>query len=549
MTVRLPVRVGIGVAALAVIAAALFLFIRPFRPSPSVRLPPYAQIDAAIAGGYVATAGELLSAVPVLPSSENDLLRLLKRAYQVCTETGDYTLLADMAGRALALQGRSARIRAIAGYGAMRASRLADAERALSRGALPPGTGDILRGEAALRRGRAWPGADALTRDLVALTGTEDAAAYARAALRAGDQRLTLDAALLDMKQGALMQARLLVLGSLGESRFDEASGFMLYDAGDFANALRRLSNLQASQPQSASFALCLADISMAGGNAADAESWLLKALPLGPSASWTAYADLALFDLQRGALPAAARRINDGLAFFPRSRELRFQQAQIAVAMGQKDQAESIVRALAAENPADADAGLLLLALRAPSLSPESYRGELWTLFNHAPASRAVFGALSAALFATHDWEGAELALHQFEAAQGEPAADTLLVAGMVSAQKGDPAAAIAALRKSMLLARDPRALYDLGLVYLSQGNARAARAELDAAAEEYPPPGEAPDARAAMARIETFRGTAHLLDGDLTAARTALEHARMLDPRNLRAALELRKLEAGRQ
>ena len=549
MRLRWPARAGIGAGVLVAVAVALFLFIRPFRPPQSVSAPPYVQIDAAIAGGYVATAKELLSSVTILPSSESELLRLLKRANAVCGETGDYSLLADMGRRALALQGRSARIRAIAGYGAMRAQRLSDADRIFARGTMPSGVGDLLQGEAALRRGTAWQGADALTRDLVALARSEKAATFENAALRAGDQRLFLDAALLDMKQGALATARLLALGSLGESRFDEAAAYMLYDAGDFAAALQRLSQLQASQPARASLALTLADIFMADGNGADAEAWLLKALPLGPAESWTAYADLSFFSLQRGALPAAARRIDDGLAFFPRSRELRFQQASLAVAMGQQERAESIATALATENPADADAGLLLLSLKAPSLSPESYRGEMWKLFNHAPASPAVFGALCVTLFATHDWEGAELALKQYETERGEPAADTLLVAGMVAAQKGDKAGAIAALRKSMLLARDPRALYDLGLVYLSQGNARAARAELDAAAGEFPSSGGDAEARVALARIETFRGTAHLLDGDLPAARTALVHALALDPRNLRAALELRKLEAGRQ
>ena len=181
--------------------------------------------------------------------------------------------------------------------------------------------------------------------------------------------------------------------------------------------------------------------------------------------------------------------------------------------------------------------------------MSPEAYRGEMWRLFNQNPARAEVFSALCATLIAARDWEGVELALRQHEWAGGEPGAGTLLIAGMVAAQTGNSAAAIAALRASLRLASDPRALYDLGLVYLSRGDARAARAELDAAAAEFPPPGDAIDARQALSRIETFRGTAHALDGDPQGAHTAFVYALSLDPRNLRAALELRKLDAGRQ
>jgi hypothetical protein len=44
-------------------------------------------------------------------------------------------------------------------------------------------------------------------------------------------------------------------------------------------------------------------------------------------------------------------------------------------------------------------------------------------------------------------------------------------------------------------------------------------------------------------------MRGAARLLDGDIPGAGSALSRARALDPRNLRAGLLLRKLEAGGQ
>jgi tetratricopeptide (TPR) repeat protein len=542
------VRAGIGAVGFAVVGIALFLFIRPFRVVESAPPVHFSEIDNAIAGGYLGSARDLIAAIQMLPGSEDDLLRLLKRTFEVCSATGDYALLADLGRKALDRQGRSARIRALAGYGAMRTERLSEADRILSRGALPPNTGDLLQGEAALRRGAPWAGTDSLTRDLASLAGTENAAAYGSAALRADDQRLSLDAALLDMKQGAVSEARLLAKKALTEGRFDEPAAFILYDGGDAAGALQRLARLQAARPGSASVELSLADMYQAVGDARTAEAWLQRALAAGPALTWTAYANLGLFASLRGDLDGAAQRIDDGLAFFPRSRELRLRQAELAAAMDQQGRAESILSALIAENPGDADAALLLLSMKAPSMSPEAYRGEMWKLFNRTPAA-AVFESLCATLITAHDWQGAGLAVRQYEAASGEPGAESLLIAGMIAAQGGDSVGAIAALRRSMLLARDPRALYDLGLVYLSRGNARAARAELDAAAAEYPSPGDSTDRLQALSRIETFRGTAHMLDDDLPGARTAFVHALSLDPRNLRASLSMRKLDAARQ
>jgi tetratricopeptide (TPR) repeat protein len=546
---RWPVRAGIGVALLAAIGVALLLFLRPFRPLESVPPLPLASIDDAISGGYLGAARDLIASVEILPRSEGDLLRLLKRAFEVCRATGDYTLLAEVGRKALARDAGSARIRAIAGFAALRAGRLSDADRLLAHGALPPSVGELLRGEAALRRGATWAGADSLTRDLVAIAGKDDAAAFGRAALRAGDQRLSLDAALLDMKHGALQEARQRALNALTDDRFDEPAAFILYDAGDAAGAIRRLERLQGVQPSRPDLMLSIADMHQAEGSDGKSETWLLRALPLNPRLTWTVYANLELSAWQRGDLSGAARRIEDGLAFFPRSRELRLRQALLAVEMKMRERAESILGLLAAENPGDAEVGLFLLSLRAPSTSPEGYLGEMWRLFNQNPSGAGVFGALCATLIAARDWEGVELAVRQHESAGGEQGAGTFLIAGMVAAQKGDSAAAITALRASLRLASDPRALYDLGLVYLSRGNARAARAELDAAAAEFPAPGGAIDARQALSRIETFRGTAHALDGDPQGARTAFVYALSLDPRNLRVSLELRKLDAERQ
>jgi Flp pilus assembly protein TadD len=289
-----------------------------------------------------------------------------------------------------------------------------------------------------------------------------------------------------------------------------------------------------------------MADASQALGDSAAAERRLLLALVQSPTLSWTPYANLASFALARGDADLAARRLEDGLAFFPRSRDLRQAQARLAVLRHDEGKAVQVLSLLVAENPTDGTASLALLDLQAPRLSPEQYRVRLWKIFDRVPSDRGVFSALSGALIAMHDWEGAGIALGQHEAAAGPPDSGVLLVKGLVAAMEGNDAAALDAFRRSASLARDGRARFDAALVLLRGGNARSALAELAGAEDEITRHGGLAEKDEARARIALAVGSAYLLDGDRGGARTALARAIALDPKNLRAGLLMRKLEA---
>ena len=547
----------VGILAALVIAAAAWLFIvlRQPRAADSDLQPVLTRLDAAISGGYLSTARETLASFRPLPRAETAQLSLLKRAFQVSDGLGDFQLLAELAGRALAQNGRSERVRAIAAYGSLRAGRVSDAEKILSRGASAGSSADSLRGEIQLRRGSRWPGSDALTRELVGLEDTTDPAAFTGASMRAGDKRLSLDAALLAMQRGAIETAARIVRADLGESRFDEAAGLVLYDAGDFGGAAARLRRLDAARPGIPAIGMQIADIFAAAGNGGESEKWIQRTLPLAPALSWTLYADLALFSMDRGQTGPAARLLEDGRAFFPGSRELRLMQARLDIRSGDAPAAEKLLTGLLAERPTDGEAALLLLALQGPGLSPEASRARLWKLFDLVPADTAVFDALGSALIAARDWEGMRIAVRQNQNAGGQPDARILVLQGFAAAMSSDDAAAIAAFRRSSLLSRDGTARFNIALVMLRRGAARAALAELDGAVEEA---GASPGSSAAvgdptrsetLSRIETLRGAARLLDGDAPGAGAALSRALALDPHNLRAGLLMRKLEAGGQ
>lgn len=540
-----------ALAAVLVVGAGITLvfFLRPSHAREPAFEAALSAADVALAGGYLPAAREALSAVPALPNDEEDLLRILKRAFAVSSGSGDYSFLADMAGRASRANTRSARIRAVSAYAEMRTGRVAQARQILSRGRLPADIGDLLRGEVILRTGGSWQGSDGLTRDLMRLESSRNPAAYASAALRTGDRGLSLDAALLHMAQGSPGAAGQIVLSALVDAPFDEPASFILYDAGDFKGALSRLQRLNGARPGRAAIELFLADIYQSTGSGADSERWLRNALPLAPAASWTEYLDLAWFASGRGDTAQGLRLLADGKAFFPNNRGLRIAEARLALAAGNVERSLSVLSALVAANPADAEAGLFLLSLQASTMSPEAHRARLWKLFNRVPENVEVFHALCMSLLAARDWEGAQVAVSQHEAAGGTKDGGVSLVAGLAAAMKGDDARAIEAFGRSADLLRDGVARYDLALVLLRSGRIRDALSELDAAQDQFERRGDLQARAQTLARIEMLRGSARLLQGDEQGALAALQRAKNLDPRNLRAGLLLRKLEAGGQ
>jgi Flp pilus assembly protein TadD len=547
---RKLVPVVVVIFAFLAAAAALYLI---WNPAPPPRQSDFQSVlqslDAAIAAGALSTARDLLDGIKSVPSREDDLLRLLKRAFEVSSASGDYRAMSRLSLMALSAAGGSARIRAIAALADLRTGRLAEAEKVLARGSLPVATGDLLRGEAILKRGGKWAPADPLYRDLLFLEQKQSPEAFADAARRTGDARLALDAALLEMESGRVAAAQSIAGSELGDAAFDEPAAAISYDSGDFKTAIERLKRLDAARPDRADTALILADSFQALGRTTDAEKSLLHALPLAPALTWTPYANLAFYAIARGDTELARVRLKDGLAFFPQSRELRLGQARLEARLGNADAAISILSRLAEENPEDGEVALLLLDLQAPGLSPEEYRARLWKDFDRVPSDKAIFTALSTALTAAHDWEGAGIAIQQHAAAGGAAGQQLLLAEGLVAAMRGSDAAASEAFRRAAAIAGDGIARYDLALVLLRRGNGKAAIAELGIAADEYARRGNPAERSDVLSRIQMLTGSARLLDGDENGARDAFLRSLDLNPRNLRAALLLRKLEAGRQ
>jgi len=559
--VRRPPRVllfalPLAFAAIAAVAA-LVLLRAPRSRSPDID-DALASADAALAGGYLSEARAAIEGIPRLPPGEAELMRVLKRAFLLSRAMGDFSTFADMAGRALAAGRGSARIRMAAGYAYLRAGRLPDAEKWLARSAGAAETGARLRGEAALRQGRQWKGSDSLTRDLLSLEGTPDPSPWRTAAEKTGDRRLSLDSALLAMEAGDVPAAAKTAREDLESAAFDEPASLILYDAGAFEDAAERIEKLAARFSSGegtrevlrrADLILVLADCDMAMGRARDAEAAWQRAIAADPGISWTPYANLAALAGSRGDGARAALALADGVARFPGSRDLRLASARLAVSQGDMSKASGILSTLVAERPDDAESALLQIELQAPFLSPEAYRAALWKLFNRAPADGRVCTRLLSTLWGNRDWAGAAAALGQRAQAVGEGETDFLLFRGVVEALRGNLRAAGEDLQRSAEGARDGIARCDLALLRIAAGDARGALASLAQAREECEARGQPARRREVLARIELCTGMAMALAGDGAGARAALERARASGASSPRAALLMRKLEAGKE
>jgi len=540
---------AIPLVVLAAVAAVLVVYLRrPVASQGHALKDLLASVDASISGGYLSTASDALVSLREVPRGEPDQLRLLKRAYQVGAGSGDFSLLANLSHRMLAAGG-GARVRAVAAYASLRSGRVSDAQRILGGRSSAGAATDVLRGEAVLRSGGHWQGSDELTREVLALEGSRDSEAFMQAALRADDRRFALDAALVAMENGSPAAASAIARSELGESRFDEPAGVLLYDAGAFDEAAVRLKRRELEKPGIPSIGFLIADVAFAAGNQPGADAWLLRTLPLAPSMSWTPYANLARSALSGGDTAGALRRLDDGLAFFPRSRELRVMKARVLIRAGDSAGASDVLGELVTERPSDVESALLLLSVQGPGLSPEASRGRLWKLFDLVPADALAFDALSTALIAARDWEGMKIALTQHEGAGGQTDARGLVLKGFAAAMSADRDGAIAAFRRADLEARDGTARFDLALVMIQKGSTRPARDELEAAADEVRATAPPQTRNALLSRIETLRAAALMLEGSTEGAAGALARARSLDPGNLRAALLAQKLEAGYQ
>ncbi len=534
--------VGLGCALYFLVFPALF----PRTPGIDVDALT-ASLDQDLAGGYLVAVRAELSDLGRLPGAETDLMRILKRAYRLGAAGGDWATLEALAARALRARPASPPIRTVAAYAALRAGRVAAAEKALAGGRVEREAGDLLRGETALRQGRSWPGVDPLTSRLAGLEASGDPAQFTAAAADTGDARLLLDAALLAMGRGSGDIAHGIVSSGLAGSRWNEPAAMILYDTGDSAGALERLQRMKPYGSARADLDLLEGDLLVSLGRLPEASTAIEHALAIRPEMSWIPYADLAWLAMQRGDSGAARSTIETGLRVLGTgARELTIRLAGIEAGSGDDTSAEQLLSTLLSKTPGDVEASRELLRLQAPGLSLEAYRARLWKLFSANPTAPEVLGDLVQALVGSEDWAGIQLALKQYEAAGGDVSAGSLLAAGMAAAMRGDGAGAVRLFNRAAAMSPDGIPRYDAALVMLSQGRADAALQQLALAEEESARAGSSGGGDAFAARVQEARAEAFLLLGNRAAARTALDQARRLDPHSLRVTLLSQKLEA---
>jgi predicted negative regulator of RcsB-dependent stress response len=144
---------------------------------------------------------------------------------------------------------------------------------------------------------------------------------------------------------------------------------------------------------------------------------------------------------------------------------------------------------------------------------------------------------ALVSTLIALHDWDSAEIAIQQHTIAVGGLEPQALSIQAIVEAMRGEDEQAIRTFQQAV--AQDGQQIdrYDFAVFLVSLGRAQEALSQLDML--------KAAETSKAAARIEALRGKCLVAVGDINGARKAFLHVRVLDPHELKAALELQKLE----
>jgi Flp pilus assembly protein TadD len=237
--------------------------------------------------------------------------------------------------------------------------------------------------------------------------------------------------------------------------------------AGNGKDALARVDAALAKHAEVAELHRIRGDLLLGAGRDADARVAYAKASELDPKLA-AAVAGLATIDARRGDLAGAVERFDQAAELAPRTTSYAYSAAQLTLAQGKTEDAEARLRAIVERDAGHAGA-----------------RNDLaWIL---ADDKRDLDTALALAE----------------EARRLDPSSEVLDTLGFVRLQRGESAAAVAALEEAAQgPTASPSIRYRLGVALLQTGEKARAREMLQAAvaAGSFP---EADDAQRELARL----------------------------------------------
>lgn len=491
------------------------------------------EIDQLAGRGFLSKAESSLRAAAGAARSEQDWLRLLKRARGLAAATGQYGGLSALARRASDAIPGSRPLARLALYAQLRAGQ-APAE--------PPARGlssdpDIqyLQAEAAAAN-QDPPPAD-LQPELESLlsAGLRPAAGNLQAlAERWKDEALLRDAGLAWMAEGEIGRAaavfRALPDGPVArELRLGAA-----YDAGSWEEALALLEQEVQASPE---MLLMRADVLLLLAREREAAGLYQESIARDPKLFWSPYLNLGGILEDDGQQEAAAELYRRAYGLFPESEAAAVALLSNLLRAGQREAAFQVLERSLAVLPESLPLRWLLLELERGEDGAQRYQAALRKLYAQHPQNAALGQALAVHLLGLADPAGAWAVLEEYQGPAEQP---WLLEArGLVKSLDGDLAAGADFLRRCLAAGGDGRARCNLAVILAAAGDTEAAAREFSQASGQLSDrPRLAAQARARLAEL-------HLRMGNRAAARRESAYALELDPGNGRALLLLRMLE----
>jgi tetratricopeptide (TPR) repeat protein len=508
------------------------------------------QVDKDLSLGYFQRAADGIGKALRQARSEHHYLRLLKRAYQIASATGDFSSLHSAARRAVEKLPGSRALRLLLVFSLLRLDGEPGSIPSLASLIRDSTDAQNLVAEAALR-GLSSPdsirGLEPQLQSMLAISQLEDPVRLQEQGITKSDGRIALDAALLWMQQGDVQSAHAAVAGEWTVPVPLEPRAFIAFDAGNYEECAALIDRLPGSAAR-LDLQLIKADALRALKREPEAAALYQQVISGDAQFSWTPYLNLARIADHSGEKVAAGELRRKAFELFPESGAVLLDYGRSLYQAGESDLAVKLLRELLKQDPQNAAARYLLLQMAAQSQPAERYQAQLWSLFGEHPDSPLLCRVLAQQLLAAEDAAGAAAALDRFQFPTGDaPPAWLLELRGLTAALGGDYDRAAAMLSESYQRRKSWRIRYNLAIVYRGQGNLEKSINELLQAGDELRQASDQGDivARQRHSRIRSLAGELMLRMGKKDAARRESEYALELDPGNGQALLVLRMLE----
>ncbi len=491
------------------------------------------EIDDQAGRGFLAKAAAGLRAAAASARSEQDWLRLLKRARELAVATGSYSEMASLARRAAQAIPGSRSLARLALYASLRAGQSPEDQPARGLSS-DPDLQYLLAEAAALRQS---PPPAGLSPELASLLGARlatDPENLQALAARWQDDALLRDAGLAWMARGdtgraAAAFSQLPDGPAARELRFGAA-----YDAGSWEEALVLLEREAQPSPE---VLLMRADLLRLLGRNQEAAGLYQEVIARDPKLFWSPYVNLGGIQEAQGQADAAGELYRQAYELFPESEAAAAALLSSLVRAGQRKQAFAVLQRALGRFPESLPLRWLLLELRRGETSEQRYQAGLRRLYAEHTRSAPLAQTLAVHLLGLTDTAGAWAVLEEYQGPAEEP---WLLEArGLAKALEGDLDAGVDYLQRCLQAGGDGRARYNLAVVLAASGETEAAMKELlQASGRLTGRPRLESQARARLA--ELLLGL-----GNHDAARREAAYALQLDAGNGRALLLLRTLE----